>query len=176
MKFDNLNVFSGLTMVTITPANIQEVSLEVGGQNTEAEVSGVRMNVVPKEGGNIYSGFVYGTFTNRHLTTSNVDAALKARGVLDQPASDKVWDFNPALGGPITQNRLWFYTSFRYTGNENLPPGAFYPKDPRAFVYTPDLSRPAVDESVNKAETVRFTWQASPRNKVGAFYDVEQRL
>ena len=38
---------------------------------------------------------------------------------------DKIWDVNPAGGGRILRDRLWFYGSFRYWGSEQFIAGAY---------------------------------------------------
>ena len=40
------------------PAAAAEVSLELGGQSAERELGSVQANLIPKEGGNTFSGFV----------------------------------------------------------------------------------------------------------------------
>src|SRR5207245_10162745 len=87
----------------------------------------------------------------------------------------KCWDVNRAEGGPIRTDRMWFYGSFRYWGTNSVLPGSFYAVDRLAFTYTPDKSRPGVDDRPNKAENLRVTWQASHRNKVTLYGPLDQR-
>ena len=53
------------------PAAAQEVSLELGGQAAEYELGGVQVNLIPKEGGNIFSGFFIGAYASKALAANN---------------------------------------------------------------------------------------------------------
>ena len=44
------------TAIATNDGTVQEVSLETGGLGAESEMSGIRTNVIPKEGGNTFRG------------------------------------------------------------------------------------------------------------------------
>jgi hypothetical protein len=177
MRVNNMNFLGGGfgTSLVLNAGSVDEISIEVGALSTESETSGVRANVIPKAGGNTYAGFFEGNYANGSMQANNVDANLQARGLVGLPAIDHIFDINPALGGPIRRDQLWFYGAFRYWGNYDRPPGAFFMTDPLAYVYTPDLTRPGVNETWNRSENLRLTWQASPRNKITGYFDDQQR-
>jgi hypothetical protein len=88
----------------------------------------------------------------------------------------KVWDVNPTLGGPIKQDKLWFFMGYRNWGNDRYVGGNFYNLTPApSFVYTPDLSRQAVDDNWNDDITTRLTWQANPKNKFSLLAEWQKR-
>ena len=63
---------------------------------------GVQGNLIPKDGGNRFNGFFSGSYTNDNITRStNLDDALKAKGLTSVDAVDNVWDFDPAFGGRV---------------------------------------------------------------------------
>ncbi|MCC6989165.1 MAG: hypothetical protein IT181_09220, partial [Acidobacteria bacterium] len=71
-----------------------------------------------------------------------------------------VYDLNFTLGGPVLQNRLWFFSTFRrwaannYLGNTFTATGA-----------------QALDDQRLTDVTLRFTGQVSERNKLTVHYD-----
>ena len=160
----------------INPAIIQELSVETGTFSAEHGTSGIFSNVIPKEGSNTFRGYLYASYTNDHLRGNNVDAALNARGVNANPGIKELSDVSPAFGGRLLRDKLWFYSSARYADNRQYAAGVYYDYDPVAWVYTPDLSRPVVARILDKEVNTRLTWQATPKNKISAFYAVQPHV
>jgi hypothetical protein len=154
--------------------SVEELSFETGALSAESEVGGFVRNIVPKEGGNMFKGFFAASYTNHGLQSNNLDDALRDRGVLSANFVDKIWDVNPAVGGPIAQDRLWFYAAFRSWGVDQGLAGVFFNQTPRGLSYIPDLSRPALATSTKGSENLRLTWMATPKNKVGVYYEFQQ--
>ena len=153
------------TMVPNT-GTIQEVALEVGGTSAESPNGGLRTNVIPKDGGNTFSGSFFAAFTNDALQANNLDEGLQARGLTQAPEVDVIYDVNPAFGGPIARDRLWFWGSYRKQNSQQTVPGMFFNLTPNAPVYTPDPSRPAYNNEEQANYSLRLTWQVDDRNKV----------
>jgi hypothetical protein len=151
-------------------AGTQEVTFDTSAGTAEFSTGGVRINVVPRDGGNTMSGVLYYRFTNSDLSNDNLTDELIARG-LDTPNAVKTnWEFNPGFGGPILRDKIWFYGSYRYTQDDSYVAGMYYNKNennPNLWNYQADLSRPAVLLSKAKEGKARFTWQASPKHKFG---------
>lgn len=144
----------------------QEVVVSGGSAGAEALQGGVVVNVIPKTGSNQFSGSFATNFANSSFVSDNSTPQLEALGVTSQSIR-RTWDFNPAFGGPILQDKLWFYTSYRNLGN-GTDTGIRRDLDPFDWVYTPDLSRPTDTEQVKSRNySLRLTWQASPRNSFG---------
>lgn len=155
------------------PANAQEITLDLGGGSAEQELGGIQMNVVPKEGGNRYSGFFLANVTNQSLQSDNLTPELQQRGLTKVNGVDKIWDANAAFGGPIKQDTLWFFTAHRSWGNASRVAGVFENKTIQSWFYTPDLEKQAIVDYRNRAHSLRLTWQASRRNKVNLSYDIQ---
>ena len=145
---------------------VEEVLVETSGMGAESETSGVQINLIPKQGGNAFSGSVYSAYTNDSLQGNNLDSDLIARGVTSRAVTRRIWDFNPSFGGPLKRDKVWFYYSFRNSGAIDRPPGAFFDTNVTDFVYTPDLSRPADSTLWRTANDLRVTWQVSPNHKL----------
>jgi hypothetical protein len=154
-------------------AIIQELSIELGGSTAERQAGGIIANVIPKEGSNRFSGFVFGSYTDGGLQGSNVTDELRANGVTAVPGNESIWDINPAAGGPIVRNKLWFYSAFRRSMNNQYVAGEFYNKTPLAWTYTPDEERPVVNRNKDNEINTRLTWQATPRNKVSGYLSIQ---
>ena len=154
---------------------MQEISFETAGMSAELENAGVRSNIIPREGGNIFKGVLFGNFTNSSLNSSNVSDALRAGG-LQSNSVDRLYDVNPSMGGRLQKDKLWFFLSFRQWGTRTTRTGtgaAFPNLTPGGNYYTPDLTQRAYDHSWHLSASNRFTWQASPRNKFAFFHEYQ---
>jgi len=131
------------------------------------------VNLVPKAGGNTYHGYVFGTFTNDTFNSTVVPDDLKGRGLPTIGAVDHVYDVSGSLGGPIRQDKLWFFSAQRWWGNSQFVPGLYYNKNTAGWTYEPDVSRPAVNDSTNRHNNARFTWQVAQKHRVNLSWDQE---
>jgi hypothetical protein len=162
---------SGATAVThLNPMAIEEINISTGSTNAELHAGGVRTNYVVKSGGNAFSGVVFGAYAPGGLQSTNLDADLIARGLATPDKIKQLWDINPAFGGPIARDKLWFYVAARYNVSSNYVAGIFPNRnlnDPNSWQYDPDASRRVVNESRQPDTQSRVTWQADARNRIG---------
>jgi Carboxypeptidase regulatory-like domain/TonB-dependent Receptor Plug Domain len=200
MPYNNMNNTGGgyNTTLVINTATVQEMTVTTSALSAESRSSGVLTNTIPKEGGNTFRGYLFGNFSNGALQSNNLSSDLIARGLTRVNSVKRLWDFNPALGGPIVRNRLWFYGGFRHSGAQNYIAGMYKnlrPTDPQycakvaGCLYgdafhpltlvpdSQDLSQPAVGgDTWTRGETLNLTWQASQRNKITLYGHFNQRL
>jgi hypothetical protein len=117
MRTNNINYAGGgggsSQSIFFNPASIQEVTMEVGNLSVQSETGGLVMNVIPKEGGNTFKGFLFATGANNSLQSDNLSDSLRSQGLTDVTKIKGIWDLNAALGGPIFKDRLWFHTAHR---------------------------------------------------------------
>ena len=149
---------------------IQEIQVEVGAQSTETESGGVRLNIIPKEGGNDFKGLVFASFANESMSSSNYTDALKNAGFLTPNAIKKVADVNPAFGGPIMRDKLWFFGSYRMQVADNYVGGMFFDNtynDPNIHTLNLDTSHRISNDGLWNEGNARVTWQANAKNKFG---------
>ena len=163
----------GVSFYVADTANVQEINYTNTGALGEAEVGGTMINIVPKTGGNTYSGQFFVSGAGKWSQTSNIDDRLRGYGLSDPPAS-KNWDVSASVGGPIKRDRVWFLGTARdfgfhtdilgLYGNRNASDATkwTYDKDPEL------TGRTAMSKQV---VAMRVTVQATPRNKFGLFYD-----
>ena len=152
--------------ITTNDATVQEMSIQTAGLSAEAEASGVSINLVPRDGGNTFKGLVIGNYADHNLQSNNLSSGLTARGLTSSTTVNKVWDIDPAVGGPLVKDKLWFWASVRAQDTEQTLAGIYFNLTPAGHAYTPDLSRPALSTEQNQNASVRLTWQVSAKNKV----------
>jgi len=147
----------------------QEVAYQTSGIGAETSAGGVRLNMIPKEGGNRFSGSFTGAYRPGQWQGNNLSSRLQAGhpdfvpavpGLTLGNATDRIMDFTAGEGGPIVKNKLWFYLSARYYSVNNFI----------AQTQLPDGSQ-GVDDQFIKSVLGRVTWQISPRNKFSAYDD-----
>jgi hypothetical protein len=178
IQFDGMNITNtnsgvGATGYIVNGAVVEEMNVETGGASAMSAVSGFTVNFVPKDGGNTFAFAGSGVFANDALQSDNLTDELRSRGLITGTKVLKSYDAVVTLGGPLRRDRLWFFAASRYTGNRNQYAGAFMNKTQGTPFYTADLSRPGYRKDFLWSESLRLTWQASPRNKVTLFSDVQ---
>jgi hypothetical protein len=166
-----VNAHVAFTVFSMNDAAAKEVVFETDAISAETASGGVRVNVIPREGGNTFSGSVFGNGATGGMALSNYTADLQARGLKTPAGFVKLWDESAGVGGPLRRDRVWFFYAQRYRGNDAIGPNAFYSKDPLAFVYTPDVSRPLHYGGWDSDNQLRVTSQLTRRNKVSVFVD-----
>ena len=163
------------TGISTNDASTQELSYEFGAISAETGGGGVRVNVIPREGGNQFSGQMFANFANSALQTNNVDDTLRSQGVTTADSINRINDFSFAFGGPIERDKLWFWTAHRFWGYEQIRTNTFYEGNPNDFVFDPDRSRPGTETQRNGSLDLRLTWQMTPKNKISGYYNYAPR-
>jgi hypothetical protein len=167
--FDGMNIGQNLTQngqqgngVSVNELAQQELIYDAGSQSAEVPVGGVRMDSIPKEGGNSFSGIVRIFGGTGSLQNDNVTPELKPY-ISAGNGLDYTYDFNAVVGGPIRKNKLWFLLAQRVSQTNNLIP--------LPTQYFAQGGAAPSGGQVAPHSTVRLTWQATERNKiVWAFY------
>jgi hypothetical protein len=137
-----------------------EVTYQTSGLGADVSGGGVKINMIPKEGGNRFSGSAFIGGTDGGWQSNNVTPQLTARGLKGGNRITHIYDINFGLGGPIMKDKLWFFGSWRKFSTDDVVANAFY-KD----------GRPAVEEQGIQNQLLRLTWQMSPKNKFTVYHD-----
>src|SRR5262245_41415843 len=151
--------------------NAQEVSFTTAGGLGESETAGLVMNVVPKTGGNRKSGALFMSFTGEKF---NGDNTSNIAGLSAPTPLSKVYDINGSFGGPIKQDRVWYFINGRTQGATKIIPLIYYnlnAGNPNQWLYAPDKSQPAFNDRTSENISGRITWQISSKHKVGVSWD-----
>ena len=172
-----INLNTGVTNgISIDTANVQEVAFTLSGALGESETGGASINIVPRTGGNRFTGEYFSSYTGTRLFDRNRGTRLS-----DTPDTQeyiKDYDVNGAFGGPIKRDRFWFYLQGRKRGDEQYPNGGTVPgfanlnEGKFAANYVPDRARGWLTFSNEyKNANARLTWQATQRNKINIYWD-----
>jgi len=171
MQTNNLSGIGSVSYV-MNPATVSETAVQTGGISAES-MSGFGINMIPKEGGNIYSGSFDGTYAGESFQNSNVEK-LRDRGVEgDGQKTLYAYDSNVTVGGPIQQDRVWFFAAGRFMGTHNEVPDKFFNSTQGTPFFTPDFSKPHTNRDFLRSGAMRVTAQLSDRNKINLFGDTQ---
>src|SRR5688572_11309793 len=171
-------------------ANAQEVNVQISGALGESETGGASINIIPRTGGNTFSGNYFLTYTQGDY---NTDGDLRDGGVFggswfsqnngSHPEISngypliRDYDTSVAFGGPILRDRLWFFSNARAWQKD-----AWSRQQDRIWDnanagiwgqnYQPDRSTPAL-QLINwtRNANARITAQATQKNKFNFFWD-----
>ncbi len=167
---------------SITPASlgdgtVDQTVLGVSGHSAEVESGGIIANLIPKQGGNKFSGNVFTNFANESTQANNYDDGLKAKGVTAPLPIKTISDLNPTLGGPLKKDKVWFFVAYRDKRSVTYTEQSVRSKNISAnpFKFVPDLSFRPVSDQVTKDSANRLTWQASSKNRLSFFYDYNSK-
>ena len=181
MQFDGTRTARGGSgtngVRNIDPGEVAEFQYETSAISAETSQGGVRANMIPKEGGNTFSGSFFTTYSNNSFQSDNTTQELIDAGLPEASKLTQIRDLNLSAGGPIVDDRLWYFASTRLEGAEKEVAGNFYAIDPLAYVWNPrlgaagnvDESRPGIDDLNHVMYSTRLTFQATPRNKLSLY-------
>jgi hypothetical protein len=154
-----------------------EIQVTISGGLGEVDRGGPQFNLIPKTGGNTFSGTAFLSTAGKWSQGDNLTDQLRSYGLTNVPALIKNWDTNFALGGPIIKDRLWFFNNIRSYGNQQEIPGLFGNRNAgnqASWNYEKDEALPARGAAAKMIEAIRLTGQVTPRNKVGFYLDYQQ--
>ena len=178
MQVRNIGSFANLTNMFPDMGATQEMTIDYAAGTAETTTAGVRINYVPREGGNSWKGSFFGTKVTPGFQSNNYTDDLKTRGLVSPNKLKEAYDFNGSGGGPIIKDKLWFFGSLRRQLNQTLIAGLYYnlnAGDPTKWTYAPDLANQAFFSTLQPGGSIRGTWQATPRNKFNLSYDAQPR-
>ena len=157
VSFDGMNLNSllgdGATVPYFNDATIEEFSFQAGALGADTTAGGGRVSVIPKDGGNRFSGSGFAAYNGESWQSDNFTQELRDAG-LDSSGAMSGPDFNGSFGGPLKKDRIWFLFAARQYAVDNLIPGV-----------------PIIDDQYIKVATGRLTFQVSPRNKISIHHD-----
>ena len=179
IQIDGMNVGSsvgggGVSGYLYDMANASEVQVTIAGGLAEVDRGGPAFNMIPRTGGNTFSGTYFGSFAGQWAQSSNVDDELRNFGFTDLPALIKNWDTNFSMGGPIKRDRVWFFGNVRTVGTHQDVPnlwGNVNAGDPNAWTWVRDEGVKVRSANAKRITAMRVTWQATGRNKLGFYID-----
>jgi hypothetical protein len=163
-------------------AMIQEAVYQTAGGAAETITGGLNMNLVPKDGGNKFSGGFKFAKSPQGWQGNNLTDGLKSLGVTGVDRIANFYEWNLEQGGPIAKDKLWFYGAFRHARYDKpiantfvTPAGSLFPQAYQQCAASGNCEQGTSDEKMDNP-IARLTWQVSPRNKFAVFNDRAMRL
>jgi len=156
----------------------QEIVVDYAAITAEQPYGGLRIDVIPRDGGNSFKGTVFLTGVNDQWQTNNLSQELEDKGLPTPNEMKRAYDINTSVGGPIIRDRLWFYTSARWQENQNFIAGLYYNAnegDPTKWYRAEDQSRRGYFSLQQNGINTRLTIQAAPKHKIALYYDNQTR-
>jgi hypothetical protein len=194
LRLNNLCAQGAYSGVYWNDGSFQEFSYVTGADSAEMGQGGMRVNMVPRDGGNSLHGVVFGNYSPSAWASDNcnspgVGQACTSTNLTGDTTFNRTsnfltnvskltknYDFNPGVGGPIKKDKAWFYATFRYLGVNKTVADSFYDSDPSPFRFTPDFSRPGVDDGHIRSIAGRVSAQLSSKDKVSYYHDEQDKV
>ena len=158
--------------------NAEELQVLVSGGLGESETGGPLANLVPKSGGNTFSGTAFYAGTSSKFQSDNIDDTLRAAGITEPAAIRGNWDGSGSGGGPIMRDRIWFFGNARSYGNSQVVEGARpnqYAGDATKWTYLADPNVEVRRIDVKLDLSARLTAQITPKNRVSFSHQWQDR-
>src|SRR5258706_5936235 len=176
MQVDGMTVNSSMGDGNIQAYNddalAQQVVFQTSGMPAEVAAGGVRVNLIPKDGGNTVKGGGFFGGTASSWQGNNLTDDLRNRGFKFRNFVDHVQDFNFNIGGPIKKDRLWFFSTIRHVSVDEGVGNSFYPAD---YLDIQGIQHKTGDPSIQH-QFVRdllllLTYQANSKTKVSSYFE-----
>ncbi|MGH9324419.1 MAG: TonB-dependent receptor, partial [Vicinamibacteria bacterium] len=102
------------TIVTLPVDSLQEIQITTAGIPAEfGDASGALVNYVTKSGGNDFHGGGSLYYQGENTQSDNVSDELRQQGLASAGGFEHFYDSSAILGGPVRQNRVWFFANAR---------------------------------------------------------------
>ena len=161
MRLNNLCAQGAYSGVYWNDGSFQEISYVTGADSAEMGQGGIRVNMVPKDGGNTFRGVVFGNYADldgRQLRFAGIGRRARANLAGDltfNPINrltnvgniEKIWDFNPVDRRSDRQGQGVVLLHLPALGRQQDRRRQFYADaDPRPFRYVADRAKPGIDD------------------------------
>ncbi len=192
IRLNNLCAQGAYSGVYWNDASFEEFSYVTGADSAEMGQGGMRVNMVPKDGGNSFRGMFIGNWADESFGSDNCGSP--SRGVACTRSNlsgsktfnpnnslsnvdviQNIWDTNAQIGGPIMKDKLWFNYTFRHLGSSKTKVDAYADLNPSPNVYEPDFNNPGVDDGHIVSNAARISWQISGKDKLSVYHDNQRK-
>ena len=158
---------SGVVQAYFNNAQFAQVTFSTSGATADRSSGAVTVNMIPREGGNRFSGDARVSYRPkpRDGWITDNEARLNAMGKTGTASLRYLSDETISQGGPIIRNGLWFFGSYHQFNTSNNVDGTLFDDGSQAY-----------SDQWNKQAVVRLTWQAAPRHKLSGSYERTNQL
>jgi hypothetical protein len=198
MRLNNLCAQGQYSGVYWNDGSFQEFSYVTGADSAEMGQGGMRVNMVPKDGGNSFHGSAYGNYSpsawaSDNCGSSGVGQPCTGKNLSGDTTFNKTnnfltnvsqltknYDTNVGIGGPILRDKVWFFGTFRYLGVNKTVVDSFFNLNtqvPGKFTpYVADTSRPGIDDGHIRSIAGRVAAQLSSKDKITYYHDEQDKV
>lgn len=165
---DGMSINSGedcLCMSYADDAMQSEVSVTTSALPADSSPGGIRVNSIPRDGGNIVSGAIFIGGTDGDWQANNVDDDLRARRIQSANGIAHIQNFNASLGGPILRDRLWYFLTARHASSDETVANV----EQRTIAPDGEFIRSILDQYIRDSG-LRLTYQATAQHKLAGFF------
>jgi Carboxypeptidase regulatory-like domain len=157
---------SNIVWTYVNDSLVQEVSVTTAAHPAEVQGAAMRMNMIPKDGGNTFSGSVFLGGSDGNWQANNIDDYLRSQNISRGNGIAHVQTFNGSLGGPVDRDRLWFFMTARHASTDEVVANV------GETIVTPqgEQLKSTIDQYIRDA-LGRLTWQINQKNKFAAFFN-----
>jgi hypothetical protein len=151
----------------------QEMVYTTSGASADVAGGGIRLNMIPRDGGNTLSGSLFLGYQNESFQSDNVTQSLRDRGLKTTDGIGKLANVEGAVGGPIMKDKVWYFVSARNFVLDTLPANTFYGIAGTGTPTSAPLpsTEKGVDPQSIRSIQARIIWQMSPKNKLSVYND-----
>jgi hypothetical protein len=134
----------GFSSYVYDTVNTEEIAISVGGGLGDSDVGGPIMNIVPRSGGNIFSGAAFYNNAGEWSSGNNLTDEILAQNPNLREAAGVIsaYDWSASFGGPIKKDKLWFFGSYRDLSSSTSMEG--------------------IQANANAGDRTRWDWVGSP--------------
>jgi hypothetical protein len=143
--------------------SFEEVFLGTAGQGAEMPNPGVQSQFLGKSGGNRFSGELYQDYERNSFQAANISDNVRTKWSI-RPQSNEIQgyrDMNLDFGGPIKNDKVWWYFSYRDQKNRVAQPNFLFDKTFDTRLWNP---------------SGKATYQINQNNKLIGYYQWGQKI
>ena len=168
----------GVSTFIYDVVNTEEMQVLVSGGLGEAEAGGPSVNLVPRSGGNTFTGSAFYSGTGNRFRSDNTTEYLRSIGITRPPALLTLNDMSVSIGGPLMRDRLWFYGTARDFWSATFVERAFANANAgnaARWDYVQDQTVETRGTNKRDIVSIRLTGQVNERNRVSFSHEYQHR-
>jgi len=141
-------------------AMAQEMSYQTSGIDASVSAGGVKLNMIPKDGGNRFTGAANLSYRPGAWQGDNLTDRLKSAGLTVGNSTQYIYDLSGSEGGPLMKDKIWFFATARDYRTNNGITDTFF-----------DNGKQGTDYNYIRDGLGRITYQLSQKHKISGYYD-----
>lgn len=157
----------------VNEAANQEMVFQTSAIGADTSAGGVRLNIIPRDGGNVYRGSLYSGGSPKSWIADNITQDLRDRSFTVGDSTKQIFEISSYVGGPIQRDRLWFFGAVRRQAVDQIFADTYSTDtlNRSNWWIPPTNAGPGINDQYIINLTGRLTAQLSSRDKLTVFLD-----